>query len=104
MVSNFNGDAMGDAMIAAFKPLAYSADEEMAKMKSAKAKLPCYCQAYAFPHRKGSGKCGVLNDGAPDSCSECPHGEKMRDPYATGDWSHTLIECNFNGICPWGLD
>lgn len=64
----------------------------------------CTCAAYRFPHRAGSGKCADPGP-APRWCSECPHGREVRDPYATGDYLYSVIECELEVTgCPWGKD
>lgn len=59
----------------------------------------CQCAAYPFPHRPHGGRCEDPGR-APSSCWDCEHGVKVADPYATGDWFHTVIECEA-ARCPW---
>ncbi len=62
----------------------------------------CTCAAYPFPHRAGGGHCSDPGE-RPESCRQCMHGIEIRDPYATGDYWYTEIECNL-GECPWHME
>lgn len=73
------------------------------KPSKKKAAQTCYCSALVYPHRLGSGGCmaphAIAKDEPKPQCSECSHGIRMNDPYATGD-SPTQYECTIP-YCPW---
>lgn len=44
------------------------------------------CEAYQFPHRIGGGECYGHD------LADCPHPERVRDPFGTGDHWFVWVE------------
>jgi len=62
----------------------------------------CTCSAYPFPHRAGGGACADPGE-PPASCAECPHGQRVTDPFGTGDHWYVEIDCRLDD-CPWNME
>ena len=71
------------------------------KFRALRNETTCYCNAYPFPHRAGSGKCDDPGK-QPSGCGECKYGKRETDPYGTGDrWFSQMECCSPTGDCQW---